>query len=74
MGGVRFTTLGCSGCDNVAHHVPILLKNMVLPFRFLGGWGGGLRLTTLAASDSYNVSCHVVLIMCHKTTLHGSTF
>ena len=63
MGGGRFTTLGCSGCQNVAHHL-------------LGFWGGGrgLRLTTLAASDSYNVSSHAVLIMCHKTTLHGSTF
>ena len=73
MGGVRFTTLGCSGCHNVAHHLPIQLKTMVVPFRFLGV-GRGLRLTTVAGSDSYNVSSHTVLIMCQKTTLHGSTF
>ena len=72
-GRVRFTTLACSGCHNVAHHLPIQLKTMVVPFRFLGV-GRGLRLTTVAGSDSYNVSSHTVLIMCQKTTLHGSTF
>ena len=73
VGGVRFTTLGCSGCHNVAQHLPIQIKTMVVPCRFL--WvGRGLRLTTVVGSDSYNVSSHTVLIMCQKTTLHGSTF
>ena len=72
-GRVRFTTLACSGCHNVAHHLPIQIKTMVVPFRFLGG-GAGLGLTTVAGSDSYNVSSHTVLIMCQKTTLRGSTF
>ena len=31
-------------------------------------------LTTPAGSDSYNVFSHAELIMCHKTTLHDSTF
>ena len=72
-GGVRFTTLGCSGCHNVAHHLPTQIKTMVVPFRFLAV-GRGFCFTTLAASDSYNVSSHTVLIMCQKKTLHGSTF
>ena len=114
-GRVRFTTLACSGCHNVAHHLPIQIKTMVVPFRFLGGGAGvrvddccwfgllqcffsycsyhvpknnitwfyvlgfwgvgrGLRLTTPAGSDSYNAFSHAELIMCHKTTLHDSTF
>ena len=39
--GVRFTTLGCSGCHNVAHHLPIQIKTMVVPFNFFGGGAGG---------------------------------
>ena len=54
-GRVRFTTLGCSGCHNVAHHLPIRgchnvahhlptqIKTMVVPFMFLGG-GAGVRV------------------------------
>ena len=40
-GGLGFTTVGGSGCENVSHHVAIQIITMVLPFKFLEGCGGG---------------------------------
>ena len=48
-GGLGFTTVGGSGCENVSHHVAIQIITMVLPFKFLGV-GRVLGLTTVDGS------------------------